>query len=179
MMKKVVLRNGKELIIRIAVKEDAKQIVDYINQVGGESDFLTFGQDEFTATVEEEEKFIESYQGVSNKLFIVAEIAGKIVSSLSFTGGMRPRIQHVGEFGITVLRDFWGQGIARAMVVYMIDWAKASDMVKKINLRVRIDNHKAIKLYQSLGFQIQGTNTREFLIDREFFDSYFMGLEID
>lgn len=35
-----------ELFISEAEIEDAKMIIDYLNQVGGESDFLQFGKEE-------------------------------------------------------------------------------------------------------------------------------------
>ena len=41
------LNNGKKLYIRQAKPEDAKKMIDYLNLVGGESNNLTFGKDEF------------------------------------------------------------------------------------------------------------------------------------
>ena len=37
-MKSVILNNGMELIIDKAKKEDAKDMVDYLKLIGGESD---------------------------------------------------------------------------------------------------------------------------------------------
>ena len=41
------LKNGKFIEIRKAKKEDAAELLDYLNLVGGESDNLTFGANEF------------------------------------------------------------------------------------------------------------------------------------
>ena len=65
------------------------------------------------------------------------------------------------------------------MVEELIQWAKASGVIRKLNLRVRSDNEKAIHLYTKFGFNREGLMSREFLISGEFFDCYCMGLKID
>ena len=107
-MKSLRLRNGQTLTIRTAIKEDALNLIYYISKIGGESNFLTFGENEFDITVEKEEAIIESHMGVDNKLFIIAEIENKIVGSLNYSGGSRPRTKHTGEFGVSVGKEYWG-----------------------------------------------------------------------
>jgi RimJ/RimL family protein N-acetyltransferase len=50
--------------------------------------------------------------------------------------------------------------------------------VKKINLRVRTDNERAIVLYERNGFVIEGTIRKEIFLDGEYFDHHWMGLEL-
>lgn len=38
-MKEIKLKNGEIAIIRSATKEDAKAMIEYLNIIGGESDF--------------------------------------------------------------------------------------------------------------------------------------------
>ena len=61
----------------------------------------------------------------------------------------------------------------------MIDWGIESNVVKKINLRVREDNYVAIGLYKKLGFKNEGIITRDFYIDGEYYNSISMGLELE
>lgn len=178
-MKKIILRNGKEMTIRKAAKSDAPKMVEYLSVIGGESDNLTFGLNEFKPTAEEEESMIESRNSSNNSLMIVAEIDGEIVSMLSMACGTRPRTRHVGEFGITVRKPYWGLGIGNAMLDFLIDWAGNTNIVRKINLRVRSDNTKAIALYKKHGFKEEGLTTRDFYINEVFYDSINMGLQID
>lgn len=178
-MKQLILKTGQNLIIRSAEKEDASRLINYISKVGGESDFLTFGENEFDTTIEKEEEIIESYISAENKLFIIAEIDDKIVGSLNFNGGVRKRTGHTGEFGITVSKEYWGLGIGKELIIYMIDWAKNGDIVKKINLRTREDNEGAIGLYTRLGFKTEGIISRDFLLNGNYYNSICMGLEID
>ncbi len=145
-MKRIEVR-GKEAVIRRAVKSDAQALLDYLDMIGGESDFLTFGAEGLGITLEEEENFIESNMKRDNGLFIVVELGGRIVGNLSFAGGMKPRTRHTGEFGVSVLKEFWGQGIGKELITYLIDWAKDTGIVTKINLKVRTDNIRGIGLW--------------------------------
>lgn len=165
--------------IRIAKKSDAKEIVEYINKISGESNFLTFGEGEFNKTIEEEEHFIDNILKQENALFIIGEVEGKIVGTLNFGGGTRPRTVHTGEFGVSVLKEYWGQGIGTELIKYLIDWCKKSGIIRKVNLRVRSDNNSAIHVYKKFGFNEEGIITRDFLINDKFYDSIFMGLIID
>ena len=178
-MKTYQLRDGAELIIRSATVEDAAEMVSYVQQVGGESDFLTFGAGEMTMTIEDEKSFIESVLKAENRLFIVATIDEKIVGNLGYTGGGRPRIRHTGEFGVSVLKKYWGQGIGEKLIKYLIEWSRDTEIVRKINLRVRSDNTTGINLYKKLGFKEEGRQSREFYVEGVFYDSIMLGLEID
>jgi RimJ/RimL family protein N-acetyltransferase len=178
-MQQIKLSSGETVIIRKGIKSDARAMLDYIHIIGEESDFLTFGEGEFDKTIEQEENFIDNISNQNNALLIVAEAEGKIVGNLNFSGGPRPRIAHTGEFGVSVLKEYWGQGIGTKLITYLTDWAKQSGAVRKINLRARHDNYTAIELYKKLGFVEEGVITRDFLIKGQFYDSISMGLNID
>lgn len=171
--------NDKKVIIRKVNKSDAKALIEYLNIVGGESNFLTFGAGEFDKSVEEEEKFIENVLNKENALFIVAEINGEIVGSLTFYGGLRERNAHVGEFGLSVFKKYWGNGIGKELITCLINWSKDSGVIRKINLRVSPDNKRGISLYKKLGFLEEGLLKRDLQVDNKFFDSILMGLLID
>lgn len=178
-MKTIDLKDGRTAVIRKAVSSDGGAMLRYIDIICRETDNLTFGAGEFNIPIEEEEKIIDSMNKVDNSLFLVAEINGEIVGNLSFNGGKRKRTRHAGEFGVSVSQDHWGLGLGRALIEYLIEWAKMSGIIRKINLRVRTDNDNAIKLYKSLGFETEGRLTRDFIINNEFIDCYEMGLCID
>lgn len=172
-------QNSENIVIRKAAKEDAKALLDYLDIIGGESDFLTFGEGQFGGSVWQEEEFISSALSRENSLFIIAEINGKVIGNLNFTGGSRQRTFHTGEFGVSVLKEYWGRGIGQQLIKYMINWSKQSGIIRKINLRVRTDNKRGISLYKKLGFLEEGIIKRDFLIDGKFYDSLHMGLSID
>ncbi|MDF2676912.1 MAG: family N-acetyltransferase [Bacillota bacterium] len=177
-MKEMMINNEK-VIIRKSIKSDAKALIEYLNVIGGESDYLTFGIGEFELSVEQEEEFIESISKKDNALSIIAEVNGKVIGNLNFSGGPRKRTSHVGEFGISILKEYWGNGIGEELLKYLIDWSKSSGKVRKINLKVRSDNTKGINLYKKLGFIEEGILKRDLYMNGEFYDSILMGLLIN
>lgn len=176
-MKKIIV-NQEKIIIRKANQSDSKALIKYLNIIGGESDFLTFGLDEFGKTVEQEEEFIKSTLKKDNSLFIIAEVNGRVIGNLNFSGGPRQRNAHVGEFGVSVLKEYWGNGIGEELIRYLVNWSKNSGIIRKINLRVRTDNKTGINLYKKIGFSEEGVLKRDYLINGEFYDSLTMGLLI-
>ncbi|MET1248920.1 GNAT family N-acetyltransferase [Sporolactobacillus sp. STCC-11] len=169
-----------KLVIREAKNSDAEAVIDYLNQIAGESDFLTFGfAEELHLTVEKEEVTLKDYAKRENALYLVAVYNGQIAGTLDFFGGTKKRTAHTGEFGISVRQDYWNKGIGRALIARMIEWSKATGIIRKINLRVRADNQRAMHLYKSFGFSEEGIITRDFLIEDVFYDSIQMGLLID
>ncbi len=178
-MKKIHVVSGKEITIKEVAKKDAQNMIKYINNIAKESDFLTFGPREFNITIEREEQIIEDSSKSDNKLFIIAELDGEIIGNLNFAGGNRLRTKHVGEFGISVRKEYWGYGIGKELIAYLIEWAKGTGIVRKINLRVRSDNERGLKLYTKLGFVKEGLVTRDFYLDGQFYDSIQMGLKVD
>ncbi|MFT8316279.1 MAG: GNAT family N-acetyltransferase [Clostridium sp.] len=178
-MSELKIKNVQKIIIRKATKEDTAEIVEYMLAIGGESDNLTFGEGELKMTLEAEENFIKDINSKDNAIMIVAIIDNKIIGSAALRAGDKNRIRHVGEFGITVRKAYWGQGVGSALLNYLIEWAKDTGIIRKINLRVRDDNKNAIKLYEKYEFQQEGVITREFYIKDRFYDAIFMGLKID
>lgn len=177
-LKLVKLNHGKLIIIREVNKSDALKMVKYIDEISCETDNLTFGQGEFGINYEQEEVYIDNISRQNNSLMIIGEDNGKIIGNLTFIGGRRPRTAHAGEFGISVLKDYWGNGLGTELISYLIEWSKETNIVRKINLRVRTDNSHAINLYKKMGFTIEGKISREMIIDGKFIDTLHMGLEI-
>ncbi|WP_243190373.1 hypothetical protein [Clostridium faecium] len=58
-LKMVELKSGEKLILRRPTVEDAEKIIRYVNIVGGESDNLLFGENEFHLTVEDEKNILK------------------------------------------------------------------------------------------------------------------------
>ncbi|NLZ92893.1 MAG: GNAT family N-acetyltransferase [Firmicutes bacterium] len=170
--------SGEKIIIRETQPADAGALLQFLEKVSAESDFLTFGAGEFEMTVAEEEKFLAGIAAQRNSLALIALSQAKVVGSLTFIGGKRKRVEHAGEFGLSVLKEYWQQGIGSALIQSLLVWCKQSG-IRKVNLRVREDNLTAIKLYQKFGFREEGRISREFYLNGRFYDSYALGLIID
>jgi RimJ/RimL family protein N-acetyltransferase len=178
MIKEYLLPNGKKATIREAVKEDAEKLIRYIENIAHESDYLTFGPGEIDITKDLEERIIEEHQNTDNKIFLVVELDNEIIGCLNFAGGRRERLKHTGEFGVSVKKKYWNMGIATQLIKELINWANESNIISKINLKVREDNERALRLYEKLGFIREGRVTREFYVDGKYYDVIIMGLKI-
>ena len=172
-------RSGRDVEIRDAQPSDAAALLAYFKRIGGETPHLTFGEEGVPLSEVEERAHIERIRSADNALFIIAESGGEIIGHLTFTGGAKPRTRHAGELGISIIRPYWGEGIGEILIQSLIAWATAGGIVRKINLRVRADNARAIALYERLGFQTEGRESRTVCIDGAFHDGFNMGLAID
>jgi RimJ/RimL family protein N-acetyltransferase len=172
------LPDERVLLIREATTEDAGALLNYLAVIGGESDFLSFGPDEFEITAEQEEDILHRYRIADNRLYIIGLVNGEVVSVLTFDGGHRPRTRHTGEFGVSVRKPYWGLGIGSAMIDALIAWARNTQTIRKVNLRVRTDNHRAVRLYLGKGFVVEGTISREMFLNGQYYVHYWMGLEL-
>ncbi len=173
------LKNNTILTIRSIKESDAQNLINLLNKMGGETDYLSFGENGFPLSLKEEKKFIKERIKTKNNLMLLAEIDGKPAGSLSVFSEQKERTKHNGDFGIAVLKEYWGLGIAKLLMNEMLAWAKANGITRKINLKVSVDNKKAIKLYEDFGFEIEGRLKREICIGGKFTDNYIMGLLIN
>jgi RimJ/RimL family protein N-acetyltransferase len=172
------LKNGKTLLVREVTPEDAEAVVQYYHKVSGESQLLPFGPGEFDHTVEIERDLIKKFRAADNQFNALALMGGEIVGITFFIASARPRLKHTGELAITVVKEYWGYGIASLLMDTLIRWAKGAGIVKKINLRVNTNNERGIPLYLRKGFVVEGRMEKEVCINGEFFDSYWMGLKL-
>lgn len=172
------LNNGQLLVIRETAVEDAGALLDYVESISGESDYLSFGPGEFELSQAEEEDVLRNFRDSDNQLYLVGLVDDVVVGTLTFSAGRRPRVRHSGEFGLSVRKEYWGLGIGSLMLDTLIDWARHAGIVKKINLRVRTDNRRAVRLNESRGFAIEGTIRKEIFLDGKYYHHHWMGLEL-
>jgi RimJ/RimL family protein N-acetyltransferase len=172
----ISLKDGSRLEIRSAKPSDAPALIAYVEDVCAESDNLTFGPGEFGMTLVQEMKFLRDAAAADNQVYLLGFVEGRIVAALNFAGGKRPRTRHSGEFGISVRKEFWDLGVGSAMLDALVAWARSGGIVRKIALRVRTDNDRAIALYEKKGFIREGTLRAELAIGGEFFDLHAMAL---
>jgi RimJ/RimL family protein N-acetyltransferase len=173
------LKNGAFLTVADAEPEDAAEILAFVNAVGQETPFLTFGDEGIGMSVAEETEYLRACQrSAGASLMLKGMVSGEIVSTLSLSRVARVRVRHAGEFGLSVRRSHWGLGIARLMMEEMVRRARELGL-RKINLRVREDNERAKTLYERFGFVGEGFRSRAYFVDEKFYGEHLMGLELD
>ncbi|WP_227752077.1 GNAT family N-acetyltransferase [Viridibacillus arvi] len=174
----VRLKSGNEVTIKEATKNDAQQMINFYNVVGGETDFLSFGKNEFNRDVEEYKKFIDSTSLEQNSIILIATLKDEIIGIASINSSQKERMKHVGTLGIVVSEQLVGQGLGRKLMEELINWATSNGVTKKISLVTREDNTFAIELYEKLGFVKEGLLKKDNFISGVYYNTLVMGLFI-
>lgn len=155
---------------------DAEAMLEYLKQIGGETDNLTFGLEGLPFTVEEEAAHLKQLEDSSDGVVFVAKDEGRIIGDASLSRLPR-RMSHRGDFGISVLREYWNHGIGNQLLCEVINFARENSF-EVIELQVRCDNTAAIHLYEKFGFQKFGTHESFFKIGNEEIPFVYMYLKV-
>jgi ribosomal protein S18 acetylase RimI-like enzyme len=167
--------NSLKYIIRSAMEIDAKSLSELRLEIDGETENLDR---------EKGEAFIDEFGFIQiirndtegrNNLFLVAEVEGRLVGFSRCEGNKLKRTSHKVEFGVCVLKEFWGYGIGKNLLKESITWAD-TNRIKKINLSVIENNKNAIKLYEQNGFEVEGIlKSDKLLSDGHYYNTILMG----
>jgi putative acetyltransferase len=116
-----------------------------------------------------------------------AFIAGLAPSSHSFVALVEGRVvgqaglhvrdgkaRHSASLGIAVHDDFHGRGVGRALMQQLLDVADRWLGLMRVDLTVRDDNAPARRLYEKLGFVVEGTQRKAVFADGELRDLVMM-----
>jgi putative acetyltransferase len=107
---------------------------------------------------------------------LAAEADGDLVGFAELvTFPDEPRAKHVGEINMVATRvDRGGQGIGRSLMDALIDLADNWLQIKRLSLVVFTDNAHAVRLYERLGFETEGTMRRLAFGDGRWMDAHLM-----
>lgn len=164
-----------QYVIRTASEKDAKQLVKVRWQIDGETENLDREQGEAYLDEAGFLKIIKNDRESRRNLFLVAEVSDQIVGFSRCEGNGLKRTAHKVEFGVCVLKDYWGYGIGQNLLNESIQWADSNE-IKKITLNVLETNEKAIRLYKNYGFEVEGILRQDkFLSDGTYYNTVVMG----
>ncbi|WP_175987396.1 GNAT family N-acetyltransferase [Bacillus sp. Marseille-Q1617] len=147
--------SGLRYIIRSATLRDAKALSEVRLQIDGETENMDREKGEAFIDEEGFKEVLKADSDSSANLFLVAEANGRIAGFSRCEGNNLKRTSHRVEFGVGVLKEYWGHGIGKNLLQESILWAD-SNHIRKISLSVLETNEKAIKLYKKLGFEVEG-----------------------
>ena len=169
-----IIVNGKSLLLRTAVEEDAQMLLDYLKTTCGETRYLVKEPEEITLTLEQERAFIARNNDSDNSLLLLGFLNGEHVGNCSLMGNSTGRYRHRVSMGIALYQKYTGMGFGRAMIEKLTVIAREQGF-EQVELEVVADNERAIRLYQSLGFEIYGTFPRNMKYkDGTYADAYWM-----
>ena len=160
-------------IIREAVPDDAEKMISYLNQVGGESDNLLIGENEFTVPIEGVKRKLAMSKDSENSIVLIALENDQIIARAELEGYYPARIRHRAKFSISVKKEYWNQGIGTEMIKRIFEQTK-NLKIRIIELEVIADNERGINLYHKMGFVDIGIYKDYFFVNGIFKDAVVM-----
>ena len=158
----ILLKNGKEAVIRNGDEPDGAAVFDVFNRTHGETDYLLTYPDENSFDSEQEAQFLKEKAISPNEIELVAIVDGKIAGTAGIESvGEKYKVKHRAEFGIGILKEYWGLGLGKALTKACIQCAIDAGY-EQLELNVIAQNERALSLYRSLGFIEYGRNPRGF-----------------
>ncbi|EJV85501.1 GNAT family N-acetyltransferase [Bacillus cereus] len=167
--------NGLTYTVRSAVQTDAEQLSEIRVQIDGETENMDREAGEGFIDKIGFQKIVKTDSEEMKNLFLVVEVHNRIVGFSRCEGSNLKRLSHKVEFGVCILREFWGYGMGKSLLQQSIQWANENE-VKKISLQVLETNEKAIQLYKKLGLEVEGIlkNDKK-LSDGKYYNTVVMG----
>lgn len=159
---KFFAKNGKEVQLRNAVASDGGAVLENFNLTHAETDYLLTYPDENRFDAEQESRFLERKAESQKEIELIALVDNRVVGTAGVDAiGTKFKIAHRAEFGISVLKEYWGLGIGRALMEACIQCARDAGYVQ-LELNVVSDNARAVAMYQKAGFIECGRNPKGF-----------------
>lgn len=154
---KLQIKDGREVVFRYPQIEDAPLMMNYINTLSKEQTFVRF-QGEQISLEQETDWLTKLIKKIEEKAAI--QIMGFVNSQLVAVSDivmLEKAEKHIGNFGITIAKDFRGLGIGKKIMEIALDEAvKNIPQLKIIILGCFSDNDIALNLYKKMGFKEYG-----------------------
>ena len=172
-------KQNKKYIVRYPQKNDAEEMRNYVNALSLEKTFVSFQGEQISLA--EETKFLESQlKRVEDKksVHLLVFANNKLIGASSID--LKDRASsHEGVFGISIAKDYRGQGIGGKFMELIIKEAiKNLPELKIITLGVFANNLQAIKMYEDFGFIEYGRLPKGFMYKGQPIDHVYMYKEL-
>lgn len=163
--------------IREAKAEDARAIVTAEKEIAQTPGYFCSQPDELSE--ENVIKTITTLSQTGKGVYLVAEQDGVIVGHAFLEPLQLKSICHVAQLTIGVHKGWQERGIGTALMQKIIEWARQSQTIEKIELNVRAKNDRAVALYKKMGFVEEGRLKNRIKIkDNHYTDDLLMALNV-
>lgn len=162
-----------EVTIRAVKIEDSHAINEIRKMKGVKENTLAISSER----IEKTKKITENLD-INNHMMVAEVIENndkKVVGVASLNVNASPRIRHSASMAISIHTNYQGKGIGKKLMEELIDLADNWLMLVRLELGVYKDNEKAIKLYESLGFEKEGVKKYSAIKNGEYVDEIIMG----
>jgi RimJ/RimL family protein N-acetyltransferase len=168
-------KKGTKYTVRYPQVGDAELMLDYVNILSAERTFISF-QGEQLSLASEVEYINSQLERIKNKKSVhLLVFTGRKLIGISSIDLKDRASAHEGVFGISIAREYRGQGIGKRLMELIIDEAiKNLSGLKIISLGVFANNPDAIRMYENFGFKEYGKLPKGLLYRGDYIDHIYM-----
>ncbi len=160
--------------IRKVEKKDSAQLIELLESLDSETEFMLFEVGERSLSISEQERIINDFQNSSSKLMLVLESDESTINGfLVAVGGTANRNKHSLYCVLGIRQSYTGNGAGFKLLLEMESWAK-SNQFHRLELTVMEHNKRAISLYESLGFEVEGLKKNALKVNGQYVNEYYM-----
>lgn len=158
----IILKNGKTAVLRNGEEADGEAALEVFRLTHEETDYLLSYPDEITMSDAEEGEYLKGKSVGENEIEILAVVDGRVVGTAGIDAvGNAYKLRHRAEFGVAILKEYWGLGLGKALTEAVVACARKAGYTQ-LELNVVSKNESAVALYSKLGFVEYGRNPRGF-----------------
>jgi len=146
-------KTGKKIVVRYPEMGDLEEMLVFINNLSDEKTFVRYqGEHE---TVESEKKYLEGrLEAIKDKkaVHLLVFCKNKLIGA-SDIHMMDKTEKHIGVLGISIAKNFRGEGVGKILMNLVEEEAKKKlPDLKMITLGVNSPNTVARDMYKKIGF---------------------------
>ncbi len=167
-----------DVMIREIAGSDAQKFLGLNKKLDRETSLMLLEPDERNTSVEKQQGIISRIVAKKNETIFVALVNDELIGFIAAVGGKYRRNKHCTRIIIGVLQEFMGQHVGTKLFDKIIKWAKLH-RISRFELTVMVHNERAIRLYQKVGFEIEGTRKNSLFVNGKYVDEYYMGLVME
>lgn len=163
-----------------AIPADAAELLTVMQQIGRETPYLVMDEKGLAMNEAEMQRNLDQLYESKNNVLLLALADEKIVGTASIKAAEQHRMEHIGEIGISLLKEYWGYGLGSILMEELIQWSSESGVIRRLELTVQDRNKRAIHVYEKMGFQTEAIMPRGAKTDEGLFlDVHLMSYLID
>ncbi len=165
----VVLKDGRRVDIRLYRPADKEGLISMYAGLSHEA--LRWSMPPYNR------QRIERWtSNLENTIALIAHDKNRIVGHLQISIGTSPRFREMGDLFVYIHQEYQNVGLGAALMNQAIALARERRL-HRVELTVVADNHRAIRLYEKVGFQREGLKRENYLgEDEKYHDEIIMGI---
>jgi len=150
--------------IRDIRQNDATAFAQLLIQLSRETPFTLLSEVENTALASTQPERTRQLIEAPSQQVLVATDNDTLIGFVALSQGVFEKNRHACSLMTGVLRDYWRQGVASALMQRAMSWVEQRG-ISRVELTVMENNAPAIRFYQRFGFQREGIKRNALIVD--------------